>query len=53
MKGNVKRSKVRRPNLSIVQMAGRAKVVFTKPKPREDKSVERVLSPASLKMVDE
>jgi hypothetical protein len=49
--GNVKRSKLRRPNVSMVQIAGQANTKLTSPKPRDAMRASRVEAPACLKMV--
>lgn len=51
--GKVKSSKFRRPKVSIVQMAGKAKTKLTRPNPKEERRVSRVFDPASLNIVDE
>jgi hypothetical protein len=53
MFGNVNRSKVRRPNVSIVQMAGKAKMKLTMPKPKDARRAPTLLAPDWTKIVDE
>ena len=53
MSGNVVRSNARRPNVSIVKMAGAAKIQLRAPKPRDAASADMVLKPDSSKMVAE
>lgn len=49
--GKVKRSKLRRPNVSMVQIAGQAKTKLTRPKPKEAIKASRSEAPACLKIV--
>jgi hypothetical protein len=51
--GNVKRSNVRLPYVSIVQIAGQAKIKLTKPKPQEARSDSVTDAPACEKTVEE
>jgi hypothetical protein len=51
--GNVKRRRFLRPKVTIVQMAGKAIMKFTSPKPNEARSVFKVLYPASAKIFEE
>ena len=51
--GNVKRSKPRRPKVSMVQTAGHANAKFTRPKPKEARSDPWRLAPEFEKMVEE
>jgi hypothetical protein len=53
MFGNVNKSRARRPNVSMVQMAGKAKMKLTMPKPKEARRAPTLLAPAWTKMVDE
>jgi len=53
MLGKVKRRRPRRPKVSMVQMAGKAKTQFTRPKPKEASRAVSWLAPASTKIVDE
>jgi hypothetical protein len=51
--GNVSKSSVRRPKVSIVQIAGQAKVKLTRPNPHEKRRAFLVEAPACAKTVDE
>jgi len=53
MFGNVKISRVLRPKVSIVQIAGKAKMKLVKPKPQETNKALSVSNPAFTKMVAE
>jgi hypothetical protein len=53
MLGNVKRRRARRPKVSIVQMAGKAKRKLMSPKPKEAKRAWKSVKPDFLKMVEE
>ena len=53
MFGKVKSRSERRPNVSIVHIAGKAKMKLTMPKPNEAISALKSDIPASLKMVVE
>ena len=53
MFGNVKINRPRRPKVSIVQIAGQAKIKLIKPKPHVARRALIVLAPASANMVDE
>ena len=53
MFGNVKISRVLRPKVSIVHIAGKAKMKLVKPKPQEMNKALRVSNPALTKMVAE
>ena len=52
MLGKVKRSKARRPNVSIVQTAGQAKMKLMSPKPHDAKRALVGLAPALEKIVE-
>jgi predicted naringenin-chalcone synthase len=43
MLGNVNRRRLRRPNVSMVQTAGKAKSQLTRPKPQEARRASRVV----------
>lgn len=49
--GKVKRSRERRPKVSMVQKAGKAKSQLTRPKPKEESRAWNSVEPESLKMV--
>jgi hypothetical protein len=51
MNGKVARSKLRRPNVSIVQNAGNAKTKFMTPKPREASRAGVGWNPARRRMI--
>lgn len=51
--GNVKRSSARRPNVSIVQIAGKAKRKLMSPKPKESNRAWKSLKPDFVKIVEE
>ena len=51
--GKVKRSSDRRPKVSIVHIAGQAKMKLTRPKPKEAISASLSVAPASEKTVEE
>jgi hypothetical protein len=53
MFGKVKRRRARRPKVSIVQMAGKAKMKLIRPNPKEAKRAWKSLKPDFLKMVAE
>jgi hypothetical protein len=53
IKGKVVRRRLRRPKVSIVWMAGRAKTKFMMPKPREAVREERGVKPEREKMAVE
>lgn len=53
MLGKVKSSKVRRPKVSMVQIAGQAKTKLTRPKPKEAMRASASLAPARRKTVEE
>jgi hypothetical protein len=48
----VKRSKARRPNVSIVQTAGHAKRKLMRPKPHDARRAPVMVAPAFLKIVE-
>ena len=52
MLGKVESRRPRRPKVSIVQIAGKAKRKFTNPKPNEAMSAVFSEAPPSLKMVE-
>jgi hypothetical protein len=49
--GNVNSKSVRRPNVSIVQMAGHANTKLTRPKPQDTSNALVTLAPAFWKIV--
>jgi hypothetical protein len=53
MSGKVVKRRFRLPNVSIVQIAGRAKMVLTSPKPNDARRDCLTVYPAWEKMVDE
>jgi hypothetical protein len=53
MFGNVNSNKLRRPYVSIVQIAGQAKMKLIRPKPNEANRAVLGVAPASKKIVDE
>lgn len=44
---------MRRPNVSIVQTAGQAKMKFISPKPKEARRAPMMVAPAFLNIVEE
>jgi hypothetical protein len=50
---NVKRRRPRRPKLSMVQIAGKAKTKLTSPNPKDARSEVIKSAPDSEKIVDE
>lgn len=53
MLGKVKSRRERRPQVSMVQTAGQAKMKLTNPKPKEARRACRLPAPAFLKTVEE
>ena len=53
MFGKVKRSRPRRPNVSIVKTAGQAKAQLVRPNPKETSKAFLGLKPAFTKIVEE
>lgn len=53
MHGNVVSNSLRRPKVSMVYTAGRAKTKLTMPKPQDPSRAEMVLNPPCWKIVDE
>ena len=51
--GNVKSSSVRRPKVSMVHIAGKAKMKLTIPNPKDARRAFMVDAPASAKTVEE
>lgn len=51
--GNVVSSRLRRPKVSIVYTAGRAKIQFVIPQPNDTRRASRSPNPADLNMEDE
>ena len=53
MLGNVNKSRARRPKVSMVQRAGKAKRKLMRPNPKEAQRAWYLLNPEWAKMVDE